>query len=128
MIEEGARQGMSLQELLEFDSTTGDDQSTSQSRNFVQVVFAHVLSEANAPRQLADLVAHSLAERLDPALWEMLAPRIRPATLRQIMTVILLRSQAKTDDVESLRLKSESEPTRDELMLNAPTKKTTITA
>ncbi|KAH4047807.1 hypothetical protein HBH70_238150 [Parastagonospora nodorum] len=126
MIEEAFRLGMSLQELLESEPVAGDDQTTTPAQNVVQVVFEHVLREPKAPKKLVDLVTYTLADRLDPGLWETLAPRINHGTLRQIMSIILVRRQAKTEDVECLRLKSESEPTGDELMLNAPTENTTI--
>jgi hypothetical protein len=126
MIEEAFRLGMSLQELLESEPVAGDDQTTPPAQNVVQVVFEHVLREPKAPKQLVDLVTYTLADRLDTGLWETLAPRINHGTLRQIMTIVLVRRQAKTEDVECLCLKSESEPTGDELMLNAPTKKSIL--
>jgi hypothetical protein len=126
MIEEAFRLGMSLQELLESEPVAGDDQTTPPAQNVVQVVFEHVLREPKAPKQLVDLVTYTLADRLDTGLWETLASQINHGTLRQIMTIVLVRRQAKTEDVECLCLKSESEPTGDELMLNAPTKKSIL--
>jgi len=126
MIKEALRLGMSLQELLESEPVAGGDQTTPPAQNVVQVVFEHVLKEPKAPKQLADLVAYTLADRLDPGLWQSLAPRINHDTLSQIMTIILVRRHTNTEDAECLRLKSESESTSDDLMVNAPNEKTTI--
>lgn len=112
MIEAAFFKGLTLQEVLNHDSSAGEGSATPAkvkgTNNVVQVVFDHVLQDAKCPSRLLDLVVITLAECLELGLWQNLVPRINHQMSLLLIEAMLQSRQIKIEEEKDRDFKPES--------------------
>jgi hypothetical protein len=116
-------EGLTLQEVLGLDSRNSEKVATQAkaiaSDNVVQVVFNHVLQDAKCPPRLLDMVISTLAECLEPGLWQELTLMVNHRISLLIIQAMLERRQIKMEEMQGLDVKPEGVYTDDDSMLFA---------
>jgi hypothetical protein len=122
MLDTAFSQGVTLQQVLGLDADAGQNGTSpaTPSGNVVQVVFQRVLQDETSPKRLTDLVIRTLAEFLNPSMWEKVVPMINHRTSLLLIKAMLIHRQAIIEEAEKeeeLHTKSEDAPTGNEQAL-----------
>lgn len=111
MIQDALSRGLTFCQLLDLGVQPSDVEPVVPINNVVQVVFQHVLQDKNVPKMLIDLVVNTLAQHLDPSLWEQLEPMISHPMSPCLINAMVARPRVKDEDTNTPSVKSESDST-----------------